>query len=128
MGAMPRAPTTPMRDYRNTTAYQLARALVVRVYGATGGVERVGPAFALRRAAITAAARLVEGSARASHAEYRSHLEAARAALAEFPLQVNLCQLRGQLAPEAARVLLAEQAETSAALGRLIAEAEALAS
>jgi four helix bundle protein len=115
-----------MRDYRNTTAYQLARALVVRVYAATR--QGAGPAGALRRAAVTAATRLVEASARTNREEYLAGLAAARAALAEFPREVNLCQLRGQLTPEVARALLADQAEATAALGHLIATAEALAS
>ena len=127
-----------MRDYRNTTAYQLARGLVASVYGAAvpaGERPRSTPVSpppppiaALRRAAITAAANLVEGSALASPGEYLRCLETARAALAEFPRQVNLSQLRGHLTPQAARLLLAEQAEASAALGRLIAEAQVLAS
>jgi four helix bundle protein len=124
-----------MRDYRNTIAYQLARGLVVSVYGMTGAGAGSGsaearpvPVAALRRAAIAAAANLVEGSALPSPGEYLHSLETARSALSEFPRQVNLCQLRGHLTPQAARLLLAEQAEASAALGRLIAEAEALAS
>jgi four helix bundle protein len=130
-----------MRDYRNTTAYQLARGLVASVYGAaTPAGERPQatsaspppppppPIAALRRAAVTAAANLVEGSALASPGEYLRCLETARAALAEFPRQVNLSQLRGHLTPQAARLLLAEQAEASAALERLIAEAQVLAS
>jgi four helix bundle protein len=119
-----------MRDYRNTTAYQLARGLVVSVYGAAipAGERPQPPIAALRRAAITAAANLVEGSALASPGEYLHCLETARAALADFPRLVNLCQLRGHLPPQAARLLLAEQAEASAALGRLIAEAQVLAS
>jgi four helix bundle protein len=135
-----------MRDYRNTTAYQLARGLVVSVYGMTGagmtgagmtGAEagsgsaagaRPVPVAALRRAAIAAAANLVEGSTLPNTGEYLRSLETARSALSEFPRQVNLCQLRGHLTPQAARLLLAEQAEASAALGRLIAEAEVLAS
>jgi four helix bundle protein len=114
-----------MRDYRNTTAYQLARGLVVSVYGAAPATPAIA---ALRRAAIAAAANLVEGSAAASTGEYLRCLETARSALAEFPRLVNLCQLRGHLTPQAARLLLAEQTEASAALGRLIAEAEVLAS
>ncbi|HEV7516017.1 MAG TPA: four helix bundle protein [Thermoanaerobaculia bacterium] len=119
-----------MREYRNTTAYQLARGLVVSVYGAAPAppAPPAPPIAALRRAAITAAANLVEGSTLASPGDYLRCLETARAALAEFPRQVNLCQLRGHLSPQAARLLLAEQAEASAALGRLIAEAAVLAS
>jgi four helix bundle protein len=121
-----------MRDYRNTTAYQLTRSLMASVYETTARLdlagEGSGPALALRRAAIGAAASLVQGSALASAADYHRCLGAARKALGEFPRQVNLCQLRGQLTPHAARVLLAQQAEASAALGRLIAEEGALAS
>jgi len=121
-----------MRDYRNTPAYQLVRSLMASVYEVTARIDLAGesaaPALALRRAAIGATASLVQGSALANPADYRRHLGAARAALAEFPRQVNLCQLRGQLAPQAARTLLAEQAEASAALGTLIEEAKALAS
>jgi four helix bundle protein len=124
-----------MRDYRNTTAYQLARGLVVSVYGVTGAeggrvsaADRPVPVAALRRAAIAAAANLVSGSAQTGAGEYLRSLETARSALAEFPRQVNLCQLRGHLTPQAARLLLAEQAEASTALGRLIAETESLAS
>ena len=129
-----------MRDYRNTPAYQLARGLVVSVYSATETAaseaapgrsvagDRPSPVAALRRATIAAAANLVEGSALPNPGEYLRSLETARSALAELPLQVNLCQLRGHLTPQLACRLLAEQAEASAALGRLIAEAAALAS
>jgi four helix bundle protein len=121
-----------MRDYRNTLAYQLARGLVVSVYSETeatiprpAGEERPLPVAALRRAVIAAAANLVEGSTLPGAGEYLRSLETARSALAELPRQVNLCQLRGHLTPQVARRLLAEQAEASAALGRLIAEAAA---
>ncbi len=129
-----------MRDYRNTPAYQLARGLVVSVYtatdaaqdpGATGkGVtgDRPQPVAALRRATVAAAANLVSGSALPSAGEYLRSLETARSALAELPRQVNLCQLRGHLTAQVASRLLAEQAEASTALGRLIAEAAELAS
>jgi four helix bundle protein len=119
-----------MRNYRNTDAYRLARALVVRVYGATGesAREAPGPVAALRRAAIGAAAPLVEGSTLPGARDHLRCLSMAREALAEFPRQVNLCQLRGHLTPQDARLLLAEQAAASAALGSLIAETESLAS
>jgi four helix bundle protein len=133
-----------MRDYRNTPAYQLARGLVVSVYAATeatapadgtttgtgGGSagDRPLPVAALRRATVAAAANLVSGSALPSAGEYLRSLETARSALAELPRQVNLCQLRGHLTPQVGRSLLAEQAEASTALGRLIAEAAVLAS
>lgn len=121
-----------MRDYRNTAAYQHARGLVAHVYAFTGRSGRNGGAeatvSALRRAAIGAAASLVEGGAAANAGDYRRCLERARTALAEFPRLVNLCQLREQLPPQAARLLLAEQVEASAALEGLIAEAEVLAS
>jgi four helix bundle protein len=129
-----------MRDYRNTPAYQLARGLVVSVYSATeanpeavatekrAAGERPLPVAALRRATVAAAANLVSGSALPSAGEYLRSLETARSALAELPRQVNLCQLRGHLTPQVARSLLAEQAEASTALGRLIAEAAVLAS
>ena len=128
-----------MRDYRNTPAYQLARGLVASVYMATEASaaeagsgeparERPRPVAALRRAAIAAAANLVAGSALPSAEEYLRALEMARSALAELPRQVNLCQLRGHLPLQVAGHLLAEQAEASTALGRLIAEATQLAS
>jgi four helix bundle protein len=124
-----------MRDYRNTPAYQLARGLVVSVYAATEAAPGEGtaedrplPVAALRRAALAAAANLVSGSALPNDGEYLRSLQAARSALAELPREVNLCQLRGHLTPQVARHLLAEQAEASTALGRLIAEAAVLAS
>jgi len=118
-----------MRDYRNTTAYQLTRSLVAHVYSSTqSGAPRSGPTADLRRAAIAAAAHLADGGAQRSQSDYLRCLGAAREALAELPRHVNRCQLRGQLPPQAASALLVDQAEASAALRRLIAEAESVAS
>jgi len=124
-----------MRDYRNTAAYQHARGLLAHVYAFTGrsgpgqGAEAAASVTsALRRAAIGAAASLVEGGAARSDGDYHRCLLRAKTALSEFPRLVNLCQLRDQLTPQTARLLLSEQAEASAALEGLIAEAAELAS
>ncbi|HXO22648.1 MAG TPA: four helix bundle protein [Thermoanaerobaculia bacterium] len=119
-----------MRNYRESTAYQLARSLLVHAYDVTrpAASSAADPVRELRRAAIAVAANLVQGSASRAREERLGHLNAALEALRAFAVQANLCQLRGHLPTAAAGTLLTEQAAATAALQAEIHAARALAS
>lgn len=74
-----------MRDHRKLRVFQQADALAVAVYAASRTFARQDPALArqLRRAAVSVAANIVEGSARRTAREYLSYLNVALASASE---------------------------------------------
>jgi four helix bundle protein len=93
------------RDYRKLLAFQLADSLVVRLYRATASFpaeERFGIRAQLRRAAVSAATNIVEGTARRSLAEYLSFLNIATASASETRYLIDLAERLGFLTREAA--------------------------
>ncbi|MDY7107016.1 MAG: four helix bundle protein [Planctomycetota bacterium] len=107
------------RDHRKLKAFQLADALVIAVYRATRAFpdeERFGLTSQMRRAAVSAAANIVEGAARETEADFLRFLDIALASLRELGYYVDLsgrlrylsdaeaAQLRSKY-DEAARVL-----------------------
>ena len=89
-----------MRDHTKLKAYQLADALVLEVYKATCEFppeERFGLASQMRRAAISIASNLVEGSARNSETEYARFIELAYGSSRELQYQISLAARLGYL-------------------------------
>ncbi|UCC86693.1 MAG: four helix bundle protein [Anaerolineales bacterium] len=106
-----------MRDFRKIVAWQKADDLVVLVYEATGKSfpkdEIYGLTSQMRRAAVSAAANIAEGSGRQYLTEFRQFLYTARASLSEVEYYIHLAGRLGHMAGEEKAHL--EQAETEAA-------------
>lgn len=95
-----------IRSYRDLKAWQKARSLVKRVYGATGifpKEELYGLARQLRRAAVSVPSNIAEGYGRGALRDYVRFLQIARGSLYEIDTQVILAHDLGYLtAPQAA--------------------------
>ena len=81
------------RDHRKLEVFQLADALVIRVYDITRSVptdERYRLQGQIRRAAISAACNIVEGCARRTAREYLHFLNIAFASAAETRYLLHL--------------------------------------
>jgi len=97
-----------MRDFRKIEAWQLADDLAVAVYEATKCFpkeEVYGITSQIRRAVTSAAANIVEGSARESAKDYAHFLQIARGPLAETPYFLHLAGRLGYLNQERAAEL-----------------------
>ncbi len=100
-----------MRDYTKIEAWRLADDFAVAVYKATKifpKEELYGITSQVRRAASSAAANIVEGSARESLKDYLHFLQIARASLSEAQYFLHLAARLDYL-PEAEAKELASQ-------------------
>ena len=82
-----------MRDYRKIQAWQEADELAVAVYKATAEFPReelYGLTSQLRRAVVSVAANIVEGSARGTQKDYLHFLHMARGSLSEVQYLIHL--------------------------------------
>src|SRR3989338_7161191 len=81
------------RTFKTIKAWQLADNLTVNIYKVTEAFpreERYGLISQMRRAAISVAANIVEGTARHSRKEYLQFLFQARGSLAELGYYLHL--------------------------------------
>jgi four helix bundle protein len=112
-----------MRDHRKLEAFQLADALAMRVYEATRRFpieERFGLTSQLRRAAISIASNVVEGSARPTEADYVRFLVIAFASARELEYELSVAKRLGYLQTTLAKELENAAARTCSALHGLI--------
>ena len=82
-----------MRDHRKLRAFELADELVIAIYRATklfSKEELFGLTSQLRRAAVSIASNIVEGSARNSLADYTRFLDMAFASTREVEYQISI--------------------------------------
>ncbi|HET8634095.1 MAG TPA: four helix bundle protein [Gemmatimonadales bacterium] len=84
-----------MKKYEKLLAWQRARELVLAVYHATAdwpSAERYGLTSQLRRASVSVAANIAEGSAKQGPREFRRFLDIAIGSLAEVGCLLTLAR------------------------------------
>ena len=89
-----------MRAFRKIIAWQKADDLAVRVYGLTESFPKSeihGLTSQIRRAAVSVAANITEGSARATSKDYVHFLIMARSSLAEVEYYLHLSHRLGHI-------------------------------
>lgn len=106
-----------MRDFRKIIAWHKADDLTVLIYEVTGKYfpkhELYGLTSQMRRAAVSVAANVAEGSGKQYLTEFRQFLYTSRASLAEVEYYIHLADRLGYLPAEEKTQL--EQAETETA-------------
>lgn len=83
------------RDHRKLRAFTLADDLVIQVYKITKEIpseEKYGLCSQLRRAAVSVAANIVEGSARHSEKEYSRFIEVSLASACEVQYLLSVAR------------------------------------
>ena len=112
-----------MRDHRKLKVFVLADSLVIQVYVRTKGFPRsemYGLVSQMRRAAVSVAANIVEGSARRGEKDFDRFLGISFASLRELAYYLELSVKLDYLNSDSARELLDLQGQTAAALAALI--------
>lgn len=108
-----------MGDYRRLMAWQRAYALVLEVYRVTGSFpaeEQYGLVSQARRAAVSVAANIAEGSGRSRGKEFTRFLWIARGSLTELSTEIALFRDLGFVAASEVEPMLA----TTDEIGRLL--------
>ncbi len=112
-----------MRDFRKLLAWQKADDLTVMIYHATEhfpSEEKFGLTSQLRRAAVSVAANIAEGSGRHSLKDFRRFLYLARGSLSEVQYYLHLSKRLGYLPENRQQATSALCAETGKTLQGLI--------
>ena len=112
-----------MRNHENLLAFKLADELVTMIYEETVQFpreEQYGLTSQLRRAVVSIASNIVEGSARNSEADFIHFLYMAYGSAREVQYQVSLANRFGYLSAEKYKFLNSKCMETSKVLNGLI--------
>ena len=112
-----------MRDHRKLRAFELADNLVLAVYSATKKFpqdEMFGLTSQLRRASVSIASNIVEGSARNSEADFLRFLDMAFGSIREVEYQLTIARRLDYTDPEASTSLASKADETARVLAGLI--------
>ena len=111
------------RDFRKLHVFQLADELLLRVYQAASfpAAERYTLQAQLRRAALSASANIVEGSARRTTREYLNFINIAAGSATEARYLADVSRRLGYLSDKDAAELVSRYAELSAKLQALLA-------
>ena len=112
-----------MRDYRKLRTFQKSDALVLAISREARGFpveERFGLQAQIRRAAVSVAANIVEGSARRTTPEYLQFLRTSLGSAAEVAYLLSLTARLGVLPSESAHELVAGYEEVLRKLQRQI--------
>jgi len=110
-------------DYRKSKAWQRCDDLAVAIYEATRGFpkhETYGLTSQMRRAAVSIAANIAEGSGRATRKDYLRFLYQARGSLREVEYYIHLARRLAYLSEATARTLQATSDEAGSTLHGLI--------
>ena len=112
------------RDHRKLEVFQLADRLVLEIYKITRDLpqsERYGLQSQLRRASVSIATNIVEGSSRQSTPDYRRFLSIAHGSAREVCYLLTLCARLGYLAETAITQLADDfKCEPEELLGRRV--------
>ena len=112
-----------MRDHTKLRAFELADALALLVYRTTSTFpreEQFGLTSQIRRAAVSIASNIVEGSARYSSADYIRFLDMAYGSACELQYQLTLARRLEYLPTESSHELERAAKETCMVINGLI--------
>ena len=113
-----------MRDFRKLEVTVRARELVVGVYESTAqfpAQERYGLASQMRRAAVSIASNIAEGTGRGGEREFLRFLFIALGSATELAIQIDLATTLGFLTAEGGSLLADRTNHVQRMLNRLIA-------
>lgn len=112
-----------MRNYRNLKAFKFADELALMIYQVTRQFpkeELFGLTSQLRRAAVSIASNIVEGSARNSESDFLHFLDIAYGSACEVEYQISLAYRLGYLQEESYKTLQHKSTETAKVINGLI--------
>lgn len=110
------------RDHRKLRVFQIADSLIIDIYRETKGFpaeERYGLQAQIRRAVVSAATNIVEGSARRTDREYCNFLNIAIGSAAEARYLLDVAFRLGFIPDRAAKALELRYRELVGSLVRL---------
>ena len=99
-----------IRSYRDLEVWQVALKLIAEVYAVSARFpadERFGLTAQIRRAAVSVAANIAEGHARASKSEYRHFVSIARGSTVEVDAEFHVAEMLGYV--DAAHLVTARE-------------------